>query len=90
MLEEVVTSSRWRSISVARRSPLKSPDLAWPDPDLLELAIRLISTVISWVSTSPPPPLMRFVAPGGSDSSVSLWTNASSSDLTSSTSPSNE
>ncbi|KAK4844800.1 hypothetical protein QYF36_024569 [Acer negundo] len=72
------------------KKDLKSPDLAWPDPDLPELAIRLISTVISWVSTSPPPPSTRFAAPGGSGSSVSLWTNTSSSDLTSSTSPSNE
>ncbi|KAK1582626.1 hypothetical protein Q3G72_016843 [Acer saccharum] len=59
--------SRWMSIYVAPRSSLKPLDLAWPDPGLPEFAIRLISTVISGVSASPPPPLpTRFMAPDGS------------------------
>ncbi|KAI9185884.1 hypothetical protein LWI28_011568 [Acer negundo] len=48
------------------------PGLAWPNPGLPELAIKLISTVLSWVSASPSLPPTRFAAPGGSGSSASL------------------
>ncbi|KAK0575534.1 hypothetical protein LWI29_002225 [Acer saccharum] len=69
----------------APRSPLKPPRPTWPDPDLPRLAIRLISTVNSWVSASLPPPT-RFATPGGSGSSSSLWMNMSSYNLTALTS----